>query len=154
MCYDWTNLNHATPLTFPREHVPIPQSLFWRRYTPDLLTTRIRKLSPQTKKVKGKAEQFTPLLEAQVLSTMFEDHRSQYLKPCPISSIIMCMTKLFAVAKFSCVICQDNNAFCVHVYECLWDSMLEVHYNNDFKFYILFICTVISYLCVLYVVPL
>ena len=44
----------------------IPQSLFWRRYTPDLLTTRIRKLSPQTKKVKGKAEQFTPLLEAQV----------------------------------------------------------------------------------------
>ena len=26
---------------------------FWRRYTPDVLSTRIRKLSPQTKKVKS-----------------------------------------------------------------------------------------------------
>jgi hypothetical protein len=49
---------------YKRESVVLPQSLFWRRYTPDVLTTRIRKLSPQTKKVKSKADQFTPLLEA------------------------------------------------------------------------------------------
>ena len=30
------------------------------------MSTRIRKLSPQTKKVKARAEQFTPLLEGQV----------------------------------------------------------------------------------------
>ena len=49
-----------------REHVSVPQSLFWRKYTPDLMSTRIRKLSPQTKKVKARAEQFTPLLDGQV----------------------------------------------------------------------------------------
>ena len=50
--------------------MPLPQSLFWRRYTPDVLTTRIRKLSPQTKKIKTKAEQFMPLLEAQVCTLL------------------------------------------------------------------------------------
>lgn len=54
------------PVLCYREHISVPQSLFWRKYTPDLLSTRIRKLSPQTKKVKARAEQFTPLLDGQV----------------------------------------------------------------------------------------
>ncbi|XP_019852163.1 PREDICTED: helicase domino-like isoform X2 [Amphimedon queenslandica] len=45
-----TRKMHKGTTKFKRENISYPQSLFWRRYTPDVMSTRIRKLSPQSKK--------------------------------------------------------------------------------------------------------
>ena len=53
---------------FPhREHVSVPPSLFWRRLAADSLSTKLKKLSTHSKKLKSK-DQFTPLLEQQPVS--------------------------------------------------------------------------------------
>lgn len=78
-------------LLMNRESMSIPQSLFWRRYTPDIMTTRIKKLHPQAKKVKGKADQFTPLLEGQVHYSCTQHHVVMYYIHVHVQLLAQCI---------------------------------------------------------------
>ncbi|KAL5477552.1 hypothetical protein EMCRGX_G024363 [Ephydatia muelleri] len=46
-----------------KEHLNVPQSLFWRRAHGDALPTKLRRFGTHTKKPKSRADQFTSLLE-------------------------------------------------------------------------------------------
>jgi len=55
---------HKSTVKQTKEHVNVPPSLFWRRLAADSLSTKLKKLSTHSKKLKSK-DQFTPLLEQQ-----------------------------------------------------------------------------------------
>ena len=52
-------------MLYCRERLSIPPSLFWKRFTPDTLSTKLKKLSTHQKKIKSK-DQFTTILEQPV----------------------------------------------------------------------------------------
>lgn len=51
-------------ILFRRERMSVPPSLFWKRFTTDSLSTKLKKLATHQKKMKSK-DQFTPLLDQQ-----------------------------------------------------------------------------------------